>query len=425
LDAGANTIVFDNVRSNRGSAIESQSLERMITEENYRIRRLGGNTFISGPNHVLVMMTLNEGEFNTDLASRIVFCQMAYAGSPRKRKLPADVGEPAEYAKQHRTAILQELLGLVERWQAAGRPRRAVKSCRFREWAELINGVLKANGITNFLASYETDQAQYDRGCEELATLAAARPNRWLAAKDWAKVAQSLSVWRAELDGAVTDKQLGTRIAARLRDVENREVNVFEPNTEHCTAYVLKTKKDGHTGTKRYGFFQQVPVARVSRPDGLKESCSLPAQPDTEEAQAFDAGAVVCRAAGVEEPTTAETTASVNPSKYSINEGMRELREFRPFSVQATIDYTRQPCRSRLCPSGAGADITTATTANAAISSVLSHLSMREFMHEFKDQLPHYRIETTFTRSPKYSSLPPAISDDLADILRASRSELN
>jgi hypothetical protein len=78
------------------------------------------------------------------------------------------------YAQEHRLELLGELIGMVERWKAAGMPMAAVRS-RFnkRGWGNIVGGILAVCGEPDFLANAQEVATQLDDTRREFAELVA------------------------------------------------------------------------------------------------------------------------------------------------------------------------------------------------------------------------------------------------------------
>src|SRR3954470_1267595 len=76
------------------------------------------------------------------------------------------------YAEQHRLELLGELIGMIERWIAAGMPRADVNS-RFnkRGWGNIVGGILETNGEPDFLANAEEAASLLDETRREFTEL--------------------------------------------------------------------------------------------------------------------------------------------------------------------------------------------------------------------------------------------------------------
>ena len=151
---GRTTIVIDNAKTRHGrhATIDSPCLERSITDEVVSFRLLGYSDEIRAENSFLFCLTANGPDVSRDLITRSVVVNLKYEGDPARRTFT--IPDPEGYARDHRTELLGELVGLVERWRAAGSPMAEAAS-RFNKkgWGPIVGGVLAANGCEGFLAN--------------------------------------------------------------------------------------------------------------------------------------------------------------------------------------------------------------------------------------------------------------------------------
>ena len=217
----------------------------------YCFRRLGGNESIEGENNLQFVGTSNGGELGPDLASRCVPVWMWHEGTPADRPVPA-IGDLLKYTEEHRTEIIAELMGMVDRWREAGSP---IVPVAFREqgWASTLNGVLKANGIEGFLSTYQQDRDGNDELSLALGELAATRPGEFLRAADWAREMERLGLYTRELSGRTARGQQIV-VGNLLGSAKGRAVTAVDPDTVVRRTFALEVRSDRNG--KRYGFVE-------------------------------------------------------------------------------------------------------------------------------------------------------------------------
>lgn len=168
---GVMTIIIDNAKGHgRRVLIESPCLERCMTDAVLSFRLLGKSDEIRAENSHIFVITANSPDVSPDLISRSVVINLEYEGDPKRRHF--QVADPEDYAQRHRSELLGELLGMVERWKAGGSPLANVCS-RFnkRGWGEIVGGILEFNGEPDFLANAEHSAAQLDETRREFEDL--------------------------------------------------------------------------------------------------------------------------------------------------------------------------------------------------------------------------------------------------------------
>ena len=139
---GVTTIIIDNAKGRgRNPRIESACLERSITDPILSFRLLGYSQEIRAENSHIFCVTANTPDVSRDLVTRSVVVNLYYEGNPERRTF--SIADPEGYAQQHRLELLGELIGMVERWKAAGMPRATTG----------IRGSTSAGGATSWAAS--------------------------------------------------------------------------------------------------------------------------------------------------------------------------------------------------------------------------------------------------------------------------------
>ncbi len=237
-----NSVLVDNVKAPPGRVISSSAIERTITLPTYNFRRVGTSETITGPNHLQFIITYNGGEMATDLTSRSIFVMMEYGGDPTKRTLPS-IGDPVEFVREHREEIVGELLGMVRAWLAQAHQDVPV-ACRFRPWAAMINGILHANGVKDFLSTHLQDARQDDELQVALVELANSVPDSPRRASEWTLECLRLNLFREHLrDRSQRGRQ--TFIGQMLRAACGREVIVPDPERpELVRVYCVERTED-------------------------------------------------------------------------------------------------------------------------------------------------------------------------------------
>jgi hypothetical protein len=231
---GATTIIIDNAKgTGRNPRIDSACLERSITDPVLSFRLLGYSREIRAENSHIFCLTANTPDVSRDLVTRCVVVSLYHEGDPTRRTFA--LADPEGYAEEHRVALLGELVGLVERWRAAGSPTADAAS-RFNKkgWGPIVGGILRAAGLDGFLANAEASAAELDDTRREFAALVAAmaaapRPE-WSPAE-----LVTLADAHGLLEGALGAGSPHAR-AIRLGLVAGRYVNVRFPVSDEATA---------------------------------------------------------------------------------------------------------------------------------------------------------------------------------------------
>lgn len=146
---GAQAIIWDNV----DKRVDSGTLAAATTNINYHDRMLGSNAVIDVPVKCIWVMTGNNAELNKDMVRRTVWiridAQMERPSQGRKFKKNLTV-----WCKENREEIVAACCQMVTNWVDAGRPLFEARGMGgFEEYAQIVGGVLMANGLVNFMAN--------------------------------------------------------------------------------------------------------------------------------------------------------------------------------------------------------------------------------------------------------------------------------
>jgi len=169
---GVTTIIIDNAKAQgRNPRIESACLERSITDPILSFRLLGYSQEIRAENSHIFCITANTPDVSRDLVTRSVVINLYHEGDPKRRAFR--IADPADYAEEHRIALLGELIGMVERWKASGMREASGVFIRFnkRGWGTTVGGILDACGEPDFLGNADEAAAQLDETRREFAEL--------------------------------------------------------------------------------------------------------------------------------------------------------------------------------------------------------------------------------------------------------------
>jgi hypothetical protein len=185
-------VVFDNVRCDSAGGhanfIRSGFIESFITNDEIMLTAPSAGEPVHTENRFVVVINANEGRFSPDLMNRGLFSHLAPKGSVLDRECP--LGNPKlEYLPQHQAQIEAELHGMIARWRPAGCPLDNEVKHSMKPWARTVGGILKFNGLTDFLANSATRKSADDPIREALAILGAAKPDKELRPREWARLA--------------------------------------------------------------------------------------------------------------------------------------------------------------------------------------------------------------------------------------------
>jgi len=128
--------------------IDSAALSSLLTTQWFIGRMLGFSRNVCLPNNLTIVGTGNNIQASGEITKRIVPIMIEpTTADPESRK---DFQHPdiRAYVHKRRRLVLQCLLGLVENWLAAGRPKCPNRLGGFENWSEAIGGILQVNAMT-------------------------------------------------------------------------------------------------------------------------------------------------------------------------------------------------------------------------------------------------------------------------------------
>ncbi len=153
-NADCGVLVVENARlDRRGNSISSAIIERFATDPNVFLFSTGTGPATRRRNDIVLAISTNFGTVSEDILNRCLPIHLDPVGNVSDRASP--IGNPKlEFLPQNRDGIAAELRGMIERWKDAGFPLDKDTRHPFSEWAAVVGGILKANGIRGFLANY-------------------------------------------------------------------------------------------------------------------------------------------------------------------------------------------------------------------------------------------------------------------------------
>lgn len=247
VNHGDNVILIDNIDV---TVVKSAALDRSVTGTVLNFRRLGTNEEISMPNTALFVLTLNNSGLSKDLATRCIPIHLYFEGPAEQRRFKRSNLDG--YVLEHRRAILEELVGMVVPWAAAGCPMVETRPTRFGEWSQIVGSILAFNGIDGFVANWDESALMMSDDTDEIVKLVLAihtmsRHNQWLEAREIVDIAGAFDLFPT----IVSRGPKGAAVAM------SRHLGAFKdrvlPIDEGVTA-VLRIENDATTNKKRYRF---------------------------------------------------------------------------------------------------------------------------------------------------------------------------
>ncbi len=154
--------------------LDSTSLSSLLTTQRFLGRVLGHSRNIALPNDLTVVGTGNNVQATGEIAKRIVPIMIEPTSAHPEFRTDFQHPDIRTYVRKHRRTVIECLLGLVENWLAAGRPKHPNRLGGFENWSEIIGGILQVNGLRKWRINEGEWRKQADpRGQEWEAFVAA------------------------------------------------------------------------------------------------------------------------------------------------------------------------------------------------------------------------------------------------------------
>jgi len=178
---GGNPIIsIDNVEGK----LRSPSLSRALTSKIWQDRHLGKSEMLDIPQRAIWVATGNNIQIGGDIARRAYWTRLD--ASMARPWLRSEFKHPniLEWTEKNRASILSALITIARAWVVAGRPPSTARALGgFKEWVDVIGGMLEFAGIEGFLEnaselydSMDQDIQQWDEFLGEWAFLHADNP---------------------------------------------------------------------------------------------------------------------------------------------------------------------------------------------------------------------------------------------------------
>lgn len=158
VEAAQDFICFDNVRG----AVNSVSLESILTSLRWTDRLLGGNKMIDRDLKMTWAMTGNHVTLAGDIQRRSYFIHLDNKTAPEGRAYLATRRHPnlAQIIQERQPQLLAALLTMVRAWYAAGQPKPSQPTLldgTYYAWSQMIGGILEHAQVPGFLATHKVD----------------------------------------------------------------------------------------------------------------------------------------------------------------------------------------------------------------------------------------------------------------------------
>lgn len=159
LRLGKPIVSFDNLPYGSKSA----TLAAALTAHTWADRVLGKTEIVEIDNRATWLITVNNPDFNVDLARRCVRIRID-PGEARPWERQNFKHPIREWTTDHRADLVHAILTLVQYWVSKGMPRAKRTLGSFDHWSRIIGGILDTIGVPGFLENTSElyDQADTD-----------------------------------------------------------------------------------------------------------------------------------------------------------------------------------------------------------------------------------------------------------------------
>jgi hypothetical protein len=223
----------------------------LLTATTYQGRLLGKSTMLELPNEMTLCFTGNNVTASGELSKRLVpIILQPRTDAPELR---TDFVHPDlwGFVRQQRKLIVACLLGMVQSWIAAGKPKGKKPLGGFDQWAAVVGGIMELFGYSEWMNNATGWREKADTKRMDLRALvkqwAADHGNLRITAVDVLNIALRIGVF-AEVTSAREGKSLITafamRVLSRNTDTPVCDWIIRRDTTSAPTHYYLQPLKD-------------------------------------------------------------------------------------------------------------------------------------------------------------------------------------
>lgn len=221
---GETLLHFDNLPQK----INSSALASLLTATTYSGRILGGNNVVNLQNNLTIVASGNNVQVTGEIAKRTIPIMLQPTSANPEMRSDFHHPDLREYVKTNREIVLSCLIGLIENWKQAGRPKSKCRLGGFENWSATIGGILQINGFTEWRKS-ETDWRRASNSFGDdmirfVADWAVTFGEEVVAQADLREIAQRLEIFDDIFTGK-TDRGIATAFGRMLRRALNLPVS--------------------------------------------------------------------------------------------------------------------------------------------------------------------------------------------------------
>lgn len=251
---GDSCVVIDNAKKTAFvKQVESQTLERSVTDPILNFRRLGANEAISRPNTILFSVTMNFALLSRDLRRRSLPINLEQPSNVRHIVFP--IGNLREFVYEHRLEILAELAGMIFKRLETGRLEieKPARHSISQTWAESMDGILRCSGFHGFLDNFDESEHAFDPDYALLIDICESHHAKpLLTPSEWAAIL---------IDDALSGRLRNRKGDPKPKRAQQTIVGTFLSayvdvpiKTEELGSFRLVCQENGAGHSKQYGF---------------------------------------------------------------------------------------------------------------------------------------------------------------------------
>jgi len=145
---GAPYLFLDNLTGH----VKSELLDAYLTTPIWTGRLLGTSKIFEAPANAMLLITGNTITISPDISRRSLLCNLHVAESdPQDRKIKRVITPQFLSRPAIRGDLLSALWAMIRGWNDKGRPEASRTFAGFKEWCDLVGGVVECNGFGNAL----------------------------------------------------------------------------------------------------------------------------------------------------------------------------------------------------------------------------------------------------------------------------------
>jgi len=216
LLCGETIINLDNLKE----YLDSPSLAMLLTAETFGGRVLGLSVDAMVKNILTIVATGNNVRATGEIAKRIVPIVLQPKTDEPERRDDFVYEDLPRHVRESRRVVLEVLLGMVEAWIAAGRPRGSVRLGGFEQWAATVGGIMEYAGFREWGGNLREWQRAADPDGEDARAFEEAWWQKFgtdrVAPSELANLANEIRVFQSVLAKGGTERAVITAFSMRV-----------------------------------------------------------------------------------------------------------------------------------------------------------------------------------------------------------------